>query len=115
MQERQPARLFAHIPDHHRDQIGVDGQPGAFGRADDGPAQLGRREWQHKFSAEPQQVGQPGVQQWAVVKISAQRDDQPQAAARVAHSRDKAGKQMRARRLSLDQRKDLLELIDHEH
>ena len=70
---------------------------------------------QHHLGALAHQLAEAGVQQRPVVEIGPQRDDHPDAAVRVGDGGEQAVEEVRAHRLVLDQREELLELVDHQH
>ncbi len=115
LHQRQRAGLLADILEDRADQVGGQRDASALGRADDRALQLLGRQRRHHLGALAHQLAQAAIEQWAVVEIGAQRHNHAQPRLRVGHSRHQAVEEVAARGLVLDQRKDLLELVDHQH
>jgi hypothetical protein len=105
LQQRQRARLLAHVLRDRRDQPRPEQQPGALGRAGDRPLQLVPRQRQHELDALAQQLAKVDILERSVGEIGPQRGDDTQHAVRVVHGGAQASQEVRADGLVLGEGK----------
>ena len=96
-------------------RIGLERQLRAVPPCDDGLFRLIRRQRQHDLGALAYHAAELGIAQGTVVEVGAQRDDRAQAAVRIAQGDHQAVEEVEAGRFVLDQREQLLELVDDQH
>ena len=114
LHQRERAGLLGDIGEHRGDQAGLERHIHTLRRARDRAFELLGRERDHGLHTGLEQLREAPVEERPVVEVGAEGDDHAEPAAGVGRRRLEALEEVRPDRLVLDQREDLLELVDHE-
>ncbi len=112
--QREGTRFLGDVAEHRGHEARFQRHVDPLRRSRDRSLELIGREWDHRFDARAEQFGEASVQQWPVVEVGSQRDDDTEAAVRVGGGGFEAVEEVRPDVLSFDQGEHLLELVDHE-
>ena len=115
LQERQRARVVRDVGDHLGQKSRLDNEPGAVGGGDDRALELLRRHRRDRFGSRREQVAEAGDGERGVVEVrpECRHDADPASADR--RLLPEALKKVRPFGIVVDQREDLLELVDDDH
>jgi hypothetical protein len=114
LQQRQRTWLVDDVGHDLREQTLLERHPHSLRRARGRPLELVRRQRKHRLDRVAHHLAEPAVEQRPVVEVRPQRRDHSEPAPRVTNRQLEARQEVHAPLVVLDEREDLLELVDDE-
>ena len=115
LHQRERARLIADIGHDHRHQPGFERNADTLSRVGDGALEFVGSHWRDGDGGQLQQAGELGIAQWPIPEVRPNRHHDPQLGSGLGRRRQQTLEEAAGHRIVVDQREELLELVDDEN